>query len=464
MTLTTTISMTMTTSMSRIASPQLYVKHLHSLYLQSWRSTNRTQDELAETSVPSPPAYDKIDDDYEGYDYYDYWMDLEYGTDEYYDVVVGAKNDPRAKPSQKRKLQDASASARPGKKLRTESKALPVVAPPSDTIWQGVPVIYKPVGEIHDLQSMHCKRCDKSIPCALLPDWRQRYPQTQHRGSRSDKTENDGQQEQIEQDEPEEDWEDECQGEEDRTAQLDPGVLMSILQSKLAEGGVGGGGEELQAMLAKMLSEGGGTMEDILESLTASVLEQVDEGGAESGMGKWLSQQGVKIQEQEEDEEDENEEYEEYEDGMGAAAETVASPNGAAPKSKLTNGTTTMPPATATAPSQAMNSTAETGTRRQRKQKPVAKPTSADAQSEEAKPVAQPTSTDDQSEEAKPAAATKSTTTKSTARGTKRKAGEEASDEKLKKQSRGYAASAKSSQSRADSTEKRTTRSSRQRK
>ncbi|KAF2223958.1 hypothetical protein BDZ85DRAFT_260107 [Elsinoe ampelina] len=411
-------------------------------------------DELAETSVPSPPAYDRIDDDYEGYDYYDYYLDTEFGTDEYYDVRLPTSAGKQERSGQKRKLQHATNSPRPHKQSKKDPKSKGSAASSkSDRMWLGPNVLYRPFQETHTLRSVVADE-GKSENYALLPDWRDKFPQARNKGSR-DKGELEHVQDssKMDVDGAEGDWEDEEEeddGPEDATG-LDPEVLMSILQNKLSESGMGGDGGQLQEMIAQMLSSGRGNMEELLEGLTNSVLEQVDKGGADSGMGKWLSQQGVRIQEDEEAEE----EAEDDNRDDGSTEEPAPNPaklkspktNGVASKASDSRSVSKLPDPSAVTNGKLPGHVEPAGatSKRQRKQKPTAQTVIQDEEVE--------------------AADVKSTAeAPNTARGTKRKAGGDAVEQEPKKQARGgYAAATKSCKTRSEQTEKRPTRSTRQR-
>ncbi|KAG8625118.1 hypothetical protein KVT40_006869 [Elsinoe batatas] len=399
-------------------------------------------DELAETSVPSPPAYDRIDDDYEGYDYYDYYLDTEFGTDEYYDVRLPTADSKQERSGQKRKLQQAY-SPRPHKQAKKDPKSKGSAASTkSDRVWHGPNVLYRPFQETHTLRSVVTDE-GKSENYALLPDWRDKFPQAKNKSSRDNgELGNIKDSSEMDIDHAEGDWEGE-EEEDDETedaAGLDPGVLMSILQNKLSESGMEGDGGQLQEMIAQMLSSGGGNMEELLEGLTNSVLEQVDEGGADSGMGKWLSQQGVRIEgdeEAEEEAEDENRDDGKTEEPPHTRAK-LKSPNtnGASSKAPDSRSISNPPDPSVLTNGKLPGHVEPTGaiSKRQRKQKPTAQ---AIVQDEEEK----------------------------NARGTKRKAGGDGVEQEPKKQARGgYAAATKSSKTRSEQTEKRSTRSTRQRK
>ena len=228
------------------------------------------QDELAETSIPSPPPIDTIEDDYVSYDPYDYWLDIEYGTDEYYDVGLRKASAPSGT---KRKSTGKVDAANKRRKLDNQTH----MGVETERIWTGPNVVFKSSSELNELNEP-CQSCGKLKPYALLPDWKriaENAPEmashkledidaaSSHSGSSS---------------------------RHDSGQQLDMSDLMSVLQQQ--EGGVDG----IRDMLLGMLSNGEGMdMEQLLEKLTKDVLAQVDKGGAGSGMGQWLAQQGVQL-------------------------------------------------------------------------------------------------------------------------------------------------------------------------
>ncbi|PNS19143.1 hypothetical protein CAC42_1879 [Sphaceloma murrayae] len=252
-------------------------------------------DELAETSVPSPPAYDPVDDTY-NFDPYEYFLDLEYGDDEYYDGRppgnLKQRDAEKTETGKKRKLDAATPSPNASKKVKVGKSG--TGQKPGYPVYGGSNIAYMTFTQAHDLGSMQYSKRKKAAPYALLPAWRNDYPETKNEQSRVTQTEPGGDQPKAETEAMDEDWEDEGE-EEDDAPQIDPGVLLSILQAKLQESGTGNDAGKLQDMLSKMLADSNGNMEELLESLTASVLDEVDEEGAESGMGRWLAQQGVKV-------------------------------------------------------------------------------------------------------------------------------------------------------------------------
>ncbi|KAK5004084.1 hypothetical protein LTR28_009364, partial [Elasticomyces elasticus] len=80
----------------------------------------RSQDDLAEHAIASPPySPDELEEQFVDYDIYNFWGDLEYGSDEYYDralAVVAAAD--TAKSGEKRKRVDHSDQKTPEKRQK----------------------------------------------------------------------------------------------------------------------------------------------------------------------------------------------------------------------------------------------------------------------------------------------------------------------------------------------------------
>ncbi|GAM82246.1 hypothetical protein ANO11243_002250 [Dothideomycetidae sp. 11243] len=245
-------------------------------------------DDLAETSVPSPPAIDTIEDHYVTYDPYDYWMDIEFGTDEYYDVLSPSTL-PRLEKSVgvKRKLLHKASDQSANKRRKLAQDVEDVNR---QGIWTGPNVVLIPSAEVYRL-SEPCQACGNLKSYALLPDWKRIAYTTRIKSPSQIPGPSDISQEP--------DDEVESTSESPRDEALNPAQLMSILQKSLP--GIspdGGTPNDLQQMLVQMMSNADGAdMDQLLENLTRSVLDQVEEGGDDSDMTRWLIQQGVQIPE-----------------------------------------------------------------------------------------------------------------------------------------------------------------------
>lgn len=106
---------------------------------------NGIKDELVETSIPSPPPIEQIEDQYfASYDDYDHFMDLDYGSNDYYDMVLQGKPiDHDSILIKKRKSCTSDDNNRPPKKVKMTMDDQGRQA--SDGIWQGPNVILRTV-------------------------------------------------------------------------------------------------------------------------------------------------------------------------------------------------------------------------------------------------------------------------------------------------------------------------------
>ncbi|KAF2157146.1 hypothetical protein K461DRAFT_264081 [Myriangium duriaei CBS 260.36] len=266
-------------------------------------------DELAETAVPSPPPVEVVTDDYfASYDPYDYWMDVEYGTDEYYDVLLrSGSSKSTATAGTKRKLAGDGEQQSQGKRRKIGSAKQSEARKESEKIWTGPNVIHMASKELYGLTEP-CQACGKPKTYALLPDWKRfvgddldiSHSHHQGKGSATAASEDDrdasSQSEHLASENPRHDSLMEKSPRSDN--QIDSAQLMSILQQSLgSDSNSSGKRGGIQQMLVELLSQSEGQgMEELLENLTKSVLAQVDKGGAGSDMGQWLAQQGVQLQ------------------------------------------------------------------------------------------------------------------------------------------------------------------------
>ncbi|KAF2725352.1 hypothetical protein K431DRAFT_300238 [Polychaeton citri CBS 116435] len=256
-------------------------------------------DELVENTIPSP-GYTGVNEELalgtSEYDVYDYFADLEYGEDLYWDYDGSEKK-------RKRALGEEDEEAIKRRRLKSEGSSLH-------------PVVFVSRRERNAFTEP--PMLDTQGTFALLPNWREKLdtesrmvigasdmPADMKRAANAASVPEDKDADQ------EEDWEDDCEEEDDEDgemeaqdesplADLDPNALKTILQQRLAEAGISGGENEAAFMdtIQQMLSGGSSGGEDPSDMLARMLLgkatEEDEEDGAVSG---WLSGQGVRFDE-----------------------------------------------------------------------------------------------------------------------------------------------------------------------
>ena len=270
------------------------------------------QDELAETQVPSPGyAGTKYEIDRESYDFdmFDFWDDLQYGDDEYWDNV-GA--DPATvKTGQKRK-RDVHAINKPmekRRKIRLEDTG-------------GDNVRFVSIAVRNRMMKKEPPLLDRHPSFALLPDWKERFaddsgvvqkktmPEEMKKAAESKHTDSPPKKMQMDAmattAEDEGEWEDDEDGAEDALgplASLDPEILKGFLRQELGDGVLEkiDQGAFMQT-IGKMLSGDKGA-EDAIADLANSMLGQATEG-EDTVLSGWLSQQGVSLDAAQEEEDE----------------------------------------------------------------------------------------------------------------------------------------------------------------
>jgi len=298
-------------------------------------------DELAENAIPEPPLVDRKEEDWDDFDSYDYWMDIEYNTDEYYDTLLQKPDQNSHQPAgKKRKALDVNVvmAAKRRKVSAVQSKQVGM----DDGIHEIAPVIWLSFEETHSLCDVLQPHKSKTLaPYALFSDWRERFkdsagfftaPQamrhhTVRKASKiGDETtdqeikadEDDGnnditddEEEQEEDDEKDEESFEEDEQEESSDAEeglgLDPQQLMAVLQQRLSGASMDAAQQAkfMDTIMSTLAGGGGEGLDDVLEELTDSILNQATEGGSDSGAAKWLSQQGVSLGDEEDQQNDE---------------------------------------------------------------------------------------------------------------------------------------------------------------
>lgn len=265
------------------------------------------QDELAESQIPNPGYAPGQDITYETYtfDLYDYWEDLMYGEDEYWDTEGGGVSISGEK--RKRGLASRVLSKGMGKRRKLSLK---------DT--DGGNVRFIPLAARVRTGSRAPLLQRKGSSFALLPDWRQQFAdatgifeamampmdmkEAAEAGDQVTPLKTEHQHVKLND-------EDEIDEDDDEDAQVDlltlePETLKAILKQKLGDAGLAGMDENaFMHTISKMLSEDEGA-DDVAGELADSLLGRVAEGNDHAVSG-WLSKQGVKLDAEEDYEDDE---------------------------------------------------------------------------------------------------------------------------------------------------------------
>lgn len=261
-------------------------------------------DELAENVIPDPPLIDRKEEDWDEFDSYDYWMDIEYNTDEYYDTLLeqtGGETHLRAGQKRRRAVGVQAEGRSPKRRKDAAARAKHADTP---GLCEITPVLWLSFAETHPLSDVLKPYDTKpSAPYALFSDWQQRFKKASgfrvaieaHGDDVADTDE--GFEEGV--GDEEEDGDDDNEGE----LRLDPQQLMAILQHKLSSSGMDAAQQaKFTETIMSSLSKGGGEgLDEMLAELTDCILDQATDGGPESGAARWLSQQGVTFGEDAED-------------------------------------------------------------------------------------------------------------------------------------------------------------------
>ena len=274
------------------------------------------QDELAEGQIASP-GYTGTNHELsmESYDFdlYEYWDDVEYGDDAYWEYGLPDKT---AENGQKRK-RVAKAEATPSKRRKTAE-----VEQEDEKHRDLSPMVFMSREERNRrfLADPPILKGKKTV--SLLPDWRRRFrdadgvvvakkmpaamrnaaeaqdEDTPPRKGHVHLAENgdDDDDDDDDDDEEEGDWEDD---EEEQEAEggiaLDPEMLQTILREKLGAAGLGGADEGgfMQAIQQMMSGQGD---EDATGDLANALLGKLTSQGGDEALSGWLSQQGVDLE------------------------------------------------------------------------------------------------------------------------------------------------------------------------
>lgn len=269
------------------------------------------QDELAEGQIASP-GYTGTNHELsmESYDFdlYEYWDDVEYGDDAYWEYGL---TDKKAENGQKRK-RVAKAESTPSKRRKTAK-----VEQEDEKVREPSPMVFMSREERNRrfLADPPILKGKKTV--SLLPDWRRRFkdadgvvvakkmpaamrnaaeaqdedtPPRKGHVHLAENGDGDGD------DEEEGDWEDdEEEAEEEGGIALDPEMLQTILREKLGAAGLGGADEGgfMQAIQQMMSGQGG---EDATGDLANALLGKLTSQGGDEALSGWLSQQGVDLE------------------------------------------------------------------------------------------------------------------------------------------------------------------------
>lgn len=293
-------------------------------------------DELASGAIAEAPALYYRDDELEEYDNYNFWSEIEYGNNEIFDQESAHIN-----PTDKKKKSKAAEIKDTIKKIRLRG------------IQDYPTVLWKSSQEAFSL-SQPCPIHDKpQQPTALLPNWRQLLKDRpavfttsymaihttkdkQEDAEWEDMSEDNHDDEEGDEDDDEDD-DDEADEEATALQDIDPEMLKSALAARLSASGMAGKDQSamMEAMLQMLAGGDGAANDDLLESLTSNMLNQVTKEGGDSSMGQWLAGQGVSLEEDAETGDEEQESNSSMTAGASkdsSPKDSVAAEQSAAPK------------------------------------------------------------------------------------------------------------------------------------
>ncbi|KAH0351973.1 hypothetical protein KCU81_g1932, partial [Aureobasidium melanogenum] len=264
-------------------------------------------DELASGAIAEAPALYYRDDELDEYDNYNFWSEIEYGNAEIYDQEM-AHDGHTSKPD-KKKRSKASDIKDTIRKIRLRG------------IQDYPTVLWKSSHDAFSLRQQRPVYEKPQQPYALLPNWQQLLKDrpavftTSHAATNSaiDEQEDNewedmsGEDDGSGQSDEEEEEVDENEDEEEGLGMqdIDPEMLKSVLAARLSASGMAGKDQTamMEAMMQMLAGGNGAGTDELLESLTSNMLNQVSEEGGDSTMGQWLSGQGVSLDEDHDDEE-----------------------------------------------------------------------------------------------------------------------------------------------------------------
>lgn len=329
--------------------------------------TDAKQDELAETQIPDP-GYSGTNSEIEleswEYDLYDFWDDLEYADDPYWDYGATPPRSEREAGSagKKRKRADAKRAATADKRRKVSSGRVGRDGN-DDGALQDTQM--DPVKLVSQAERIRIATKRPSVPksreaVAFLPDWRVRYANVAGHSTvdsmpaamraAAQGTDN-GTPEQPKQPpitskvadgasdgEEDDEWEDEAEEGDgdaevdisDALPALDPDMLKQILREKLGAAGLGDMDESaFMATLSKMLA---GDEDEAAGDLANTLLGQATgDGGSSSALNDWLSGQGVSLDADEDDDAPSRATPEPFSGTAGPASKPTAAADASSP-------------------------------------------------------------------------------------------------------------------------------------
>ncbi|OCK85629.1 hypothetical protein K432DRAFT_400129 [Lepidopterella palustris CBS 459.81] len=266
--------------------------------------TYQAADDLAEHAIASPPPTYADDSSYEDWDRFDYWNDIESGSEGYDDEGYQGENSPNevSKTGQKRKRADNASSGRKKQKMQDDKVQVSAHGPLSPT-----PTVLWRSQEAREQERKSKVRLfdEANEPYALLKDWRERLsemPQPHSRPSLEPGHDSEsilivsGRSRQGSKGDPLSPSSEPVDAEMEELAAasgLVPDALMTALQNRLAESGGAFEGSD-QSMLLKyamrmMANEE--ESDEIVGELAEDVLNRPNDDPMAAGISSWLAQQ-----------------------------------------------------------------------------------------------------------------------------------------------------------------------------
>nr|POF07137.1 hypothetical protein CFP56_31761 [Quercus suber] len=266
-------------------------------------------DELAESQTADPgypgTNYEIELETYE-YELYEFWDDMEYADDEYWDYgpEAAVKKDSGLM-GHKRKRNAPSDKSQPDKKRKVLGRQPGARESEKDGHF---PVYFLSMQDQLRFAKQAPPVLQNRKPVALLADWRERFPEDEGvmlvEMPKDMKRAADAEDDEM-QESGEDEWSDESGSQEaDKHGSLNLETLKMVLRQRMTEAGLEGVDEdELMETISKMMN-GEGDPEDAAGELANSLLGQASQGNEPAFTG-WLSQQGVSLEDEEDDSTDE---------------------------------------------------------------------------------------------------------------------------------------------------------------
>ncbi|KAK5110673.1 hypothetical protein LTR85_000755 [Meristemomyces frigidus] len=278
-------------------------------------------DELAETQI-ADPGYAGTNNEIEmesfEFDLYQYWDDLEYADDSYWDYDSGQRLERSTEKAGQKRKRGTPARAGATDKRRKVSGTQAAATGGLEAL-QMENVIFMSREERNRLAARPAPALKDRVAVTFMADWRERFahrdgevksgrmPADMERAAQAEDDATPQKARAILTDEvlmgeEEGDWEDDGDeegdgGEDDDAgdalASLDPEMLKMILKQKLGEAGLEGMDEgAFIETLNKMLA---GDEDEAAGGLANSLLGQATRQGGNTALSGWLSQQGVSM-------------------------------------------------------------------------------------------------------------------------------------------------------------------------